>query len=207
MQTVLVDTLEKTQSTMSTSASKASSAAGNPRNTGNNDDERTDEETDVCYESDDFQVSETQLVAEHTADPVDATVADEEAETWNARTSFTADSPYFDAFLDSETANLNILCETLNGVAARTRTFVKQGIVMSEVTRRLGLACKMRSSDYDGTSASEEEEATKNEESGGAGIVTEEELMQQRRKAVGEEMASILEHLGEVRLWFIDRMR
>jgi hypothetical protein len=163
----------------------------------NTDEERTDEETEACYESDDFPVLESQLVTEASPNPPISAVNPDEV-VWSARNSFTADSPYFDAFLDSETASLSTLSQALNCIAARTRTFVKQGAIMSEATRRLGLACKLRSNDYDATStAAADDEAGRSDELVGA--TTEEELVRQKRNAVGEEMAGILELLGEVR--------
>lgn len=201
-----------------------------------NEDERPDE-TEACYyESDDFSVLESQLIvndataATASTNLIDTTAAppplqeDSKVEQqqqppppssslhWSARTSFTADSPYFDAFLDSEMDSLGTLSETLNGIAARTRTFVKQGAVMSEATRRLGLACKLRSSDYEYGSGTTADYSSDNNEAAAAtaninnssedGMATEEELTQRRRRAVGEEMAGILELLGEVRLYF-----
>jgi hypothetical protein len=163
----------------------------------NTDEERTDEETEACYESDDFPVLESQLITEANPNPPVSAVDPDDEVVWSARNSFTADSPYFDAFLDSETASLSTLSQALNCIAARTRTFVKQGAVMSEATRRLGLACKLRSNDYDATTTPADDEAGRSDEL--AGTTTEEELVRQKRNAVGEEMAGILELLGEVR--------
>lgn len=172
-----------------------------PAGSSSNDEERPDE-TEACYESDEFHVLESQLVMAEQTDAVAPAATAHEGfsalsppntpDSWSARTSFTADSPYFDAFVDSETQSLGVLSETLNGIAARTRTFVKQGAIMCEATRRLGLACKLRSSDY---SSSDDDAVASSDD----GVVTEEELTQQRRNAVGEEMAGILELLGEVR--------
>lgn len=106
---------------------------------------------------------------------------------WSSRSSFTADTPYFDAFLESEIGSLNILSETLGDIAQKTRAVVKAGAVLSYTTRRLALACKFRRDPADGGGDSWEESG-----------VSEEEIAKQRRDAVGDEMADILELLGEV---------
>jgi hypothetical protein len=167
---------------------------------GRSNDSEKPEESDACYETEDFQVLESQLVVD---EPTDATGIRENGEAspslpapgkeelpWNARTSFTADTPYFDAFVSSELQSFNVLTETLNGIAAHTRAFVKQGAVMSDVAKRLSLACKLRSTDVSDDDTADSDEVAAN---------LEEELVQQRRNAIGEEMAGILELLGEVR--------
>jgi hypothetical protein len=106
-----------------------------------------------------------------------------EKNSWNARTSFTADSPYFSAFCDSEIHSLNILCETLTEIAVRAKTFSKTGSIMCEATRRLAMACKL--------------ERQTDEEKTEEGL-DEQEAKKLRRKAIGEEMAQTLELLGEV---------
>ena len=162
-----------------------------------NDSEKL-EESDVCYETEDFQVLESQLVVDGLTDAVPEIdkvhsslpiVSGEEEVPWNSRTSFTADSPYFDAFVNSEVQSFNVLAETLNGIAAHTRAFVKQSAIMCDVAKRLSLACKLRSGDV-----SDEDTA----DNGGVTANLEEELIQQRRNAIGEEMTGILELLGEV---------
>lgn len=106
-----------------------------------------------------------------------------EKNSWNARTSFTADSPYFSAFCDSEIHSLNILCETLTEIAVRAKTFSKTGAIMCEATRRLAMACKLeRPTDEEKTDEGMDEQQAK----------------KLRRKAIGEEMAQTLELLGEV---------
>ena len=140
---------------------------------------------------------QSQLVVDQASDVEQSTVVPLESDpaknvAWSARTSFTADSPYFDAFCDSEIRSLGILSETLHEIVARSKTLVKQGIIMSEATRRLGLSCKLHSSDYSSDDETQSDD----------GAVTEEELSQLRRSAVGEEMAGILELLGEVRSSF-----
>jgi hypothetical protein len=170
-----------------------------PRRNRGNDTERA-EESEVGYETEDFQVLESQLVIEDLPNPIlsakniiDSELQlDESKKTdvlWNARTSFTADSPYFDAFVSSEMQSFNVLSETLNGIVIHTRAFVKQGAIMSDVARKLSLACKLRSPDYSDDDSSDNDIAA----------TLEEDLIQQRRNAVGEEMAGILDLLGEVR--------
>jgi hypothetical protein len=86
--------------------------------------------------------------------------------------------------------SFNVLADTLNGIATHTRAFVKQGAIMSDVAKRLSLACKLRSPDYSDDESCENDPATN----------AEEDMIRQRRNAVGEEMAGILELLGEVRI-------
>jgi len=163
-----------------------------------------DDKTESEYEHEaegDYKVLQTQIVdtgeptlvgesaqqgGDHGQQGVDA-AADND---WSPRTSFTADSPYFDAFCDGEIGSLNMLSDTLGDISHKARIFVKAGAMMSEATRRLAMACKLR------RDASEE---NLDESSG----LTEEEMIKQRRGAVGEEMASILELLGEVRLMMV----
>ena len=84
--------------------------------------------------------------------------------------------------------SFNVLADTLNGIASHTRAFVKQGAIMSDVAKRLSVACKLRSPDYSDDESSENDPATS----------AEDDLIRQRRIAIGEEMAGILELLGEV---------
>jgi hypothetical protein len=162
------------------------------------------EESEVCYESEDYQVLESALVLNDEHDSVsnegmaiigaDPDQVSEISEVpWSSRTSFTADSPYFDAFVSSEMENFNVLSDTLNGIALHTREFVKQGAILSDVTKRLSLACKLRSPDYSDDQSAENDLAA----------TAEEDLIRQRRSAVGEEMGGILELLAEVRSGFL----
>lgn len=119
---------------------------------------------------------------------------EEETDDWSPRTSFTADSPYFDAFCEGEIGSLNMLSETLGDISQKTRAFVRAGAIMCEATRQLALACKL--------SRDVSEEQNNNNNNGinrEEGEISEEEMQKQRRQAVGEEMANILELLGEVR--------
>ena len=159
------------------------------------------DESDACYEeSEVYQVLESGFVVEDLPNPAssDGTIVTTNANDvaipkteapWNSRTSFTADSPYFDAFVSSEMESFNVLADTLNGIATHTRAFVKQGAIMSDVTKRLSLACKLRSPDFSEDESSENDSAAN----------VEDDMIRQRRNAIGEEMAGILELLGEVR--------
>jgi hypothetical protein len=101
------------------------------------------------------------------------------------RTSFTADSPYFRSFCENEINSLNTLVEALREISTRTKAYVQTGALMVEGTRRLALSCRLKkelSSDIS------DEERRK-----------EEEGHQQRRQAVGEEMATLLGLLSNVR--------
>ena len=123
------------------------------------------------------------------------TSAEEETDDWSPRTSFTADSPYFDAFCEGEIGSLNMLSETLGDISQKTRAFVRAGALMCEATRQLALACKLSRDVSEEPNSNHSNNGISREE----GEVSEEEMQKQRRQAVGEEMANILELLGEVR--------
>jgi hypothetical protein len=124
------------------------------------------------YESEEFNFAASQLIDQEET----------KESTWSARTNFTADSPYFDAFCDSELHSMDMLSETLRDIAARAKTFTKTGLMMSEATQRLAMACKLKRENGD-------EEDVSNEQ----------RLIRERRNAIGYEMAGTLELLGEVR--------
>jgi len=100
------------------------------------------------------------------------------------RTSFTADSPYFEAFNSNEIKSLQSLTDTLSDISNRTTTFAKTGTLMSQAMRRLAISCKLR------------REMTESEAEEGK---EPEEILQQRKRAIGEEMGQMLEHFGDVR--------
>ena len=58
--------------------------------------------------------------------------------------SFSADSPFFTSYVENEVRSMAIMNETLEDIAGRTKTFSKCGALMSESTRRLALACRLR---------------------------------------------------------------
>lgn len=107
-------------------------------------------------------------------------------EDWSARTSFTADSPYFTSFCESDVRSLQILGDTLKDISARTKTFCKTGALMSEATRRLALSCRLR------PERDNELEGFDNNPD------IREEAHRLRKKAVGEEMAALFDLLGSV---------
>ena len=60
--------------------------------------------------------------------------------------SFTADSPYFSSYIDTEMQSLNVLHDTVKDISARAKTFGKCGALMAEATRRLSQACRLQPS-------------------------------------------------------------
>lgn len=103
----------------------------------------------------------------------------------NERISFTADSPYFTAYVESEQGQLQLLTETLEDISSRTKTFVRTGALMSEAARRLARSCRLRQEDAD----NEDEQR----------LAEDAEAVGKRKQAVGDEMAKLLELLAEVR--------
>lgn len=104
-----------------------------------------------------------------------------------ARTSFTADSPYYTSYVEQEMRQLQVLSETLRDISARAKTFGKCGALMSEATRRLALACRFKPSS---PGNSDDDEETKQDR--------DERVAIERQEAVGEEMGTVLFTLGEV---------
>lgn len=102
--------------------------------------------------------------------------------------SFSADSPYFSSYVENELRSMTIMNDTLKDIAGRTKTFGKCGALMSEATRRLALACKLRRP----LSPEEEKESDAHSER-----VREFQVLE-RRRAVGEDMASLLGVMAEV---------
>jgi hypothetical protein len=103
-----------------------------------------------------------------------------------SRTSFTADSPYFTSFCDGEIKSLHTLTESLGDISARTKTFCRTQALMSEAMHRLANSCKLRPERNKSQEDSDEERPER------------EDVVLQRRHAVGEEMATLLQLLGEV---------
>jgi len=54
----------------------------------------------------------------------------------NVQNSFSADSPYFSSYVENEMNSMHVMHQTLNDIAARTKTFGKCGALMAESTRR-----------------------------------------------------------------------
>lgn len=101
--------------------------------------------------------------------------------------SFSADSPYFSSYVENELRSMSIMNETLHDIAGRTKTFGKCGALMSEATRRLALACRLRRP----VSAEDEKEGEHNER-------IREMQVAERRRAVGDDMAGLLGVMSEV---------
>jgi hypothetical protein len=78
--------------------------------------------------------------------------------------------------------------DTLKDIAGRTKTFSKCGALMSEATRRLALACRLRRPYVASEDAKEMEFQEQQREMEVA----------QRGRAVGEDMASLLAVMSEV---------
>ena len=133
-------------------------------------------------ESANFELLEPQLMISKD-DEDEGSSSPRLTSTWTERNSFTADSPYFKAFCDSEVNSLSLLTDTMRDITSRTRTFAKTGILMSEATRRLAMSCKLRQDSY---------EETENP------VSVQERMAAQRRKAIGDEMTALLGQLGEV---------
>lgn len=118
------------------------------------------------------------------------TTSNNNEEVWTPRNSFTADSPYFTAFCDNEVKQLHVLSDSLREIANRTQTLTKTGMIMSEAAQRLAASCKFHVPSV----APEDETPEQKEERLAA--VRQHRLM--RKQAVGDEMASFLEILGDV---------
>lgn len=147
--------------------------------------------SDSVINDDNFDLGEPHLLDQNDNDeePSASTIQtindDESNVTWNPRNNFTADSPYFKSFCDHEVQSLSLLTDTMREITSRTKTFCRTGALMGEATRRLARSCRLRWDDE------------QNLEDG----MTQEEidkLAEARRKAVGGEMAELLEHLGKV---------
>lgn len=107
----------------------------------------------------------------------------------NVQNSFSADSPYFASYVENEMKSMELMNDTLHDIAARTKTFGKCGALMSESTRRLALACRLRRPYV----VEDERDAAEQERQ-------QESDMASRRRAVGEDMASLLGVMSEVSL-------
>ena len=155
-----------------------------------------------------YDVSDTPEIVESVledATPEDLTLADPLLkkdgagdEDWSPHNSFLADSPYFNAFVDNDVKSLSTLIDTLHDISARTKTFAKCGALMAESTRRLAYSCHLK---RDNDLSEEMSEGEKKYQ--------QEKLVKERRRALGNEMADLLQLLGEVRIvivpskWYI----
>jgi hypothetical protein len=109
-------------------------------------------------------------------------------ESFSPRTSFTADSPYYTSYVETEMRQVQVLSQTLQDISARAKTFGKCGALMAEATRRLALSCRLKPSS---PNSSEDED-------GKSGTETSDRLLKEREEAVGDEMMVVLSTLGEV---------
>ena len=120
--------------------------------------------------------------------PAAASAATKDGEDYshvtNERTSFTADSPYFNSFCDKEIQSLAAMSEALRDISVRTKTYVQTGVLMVEATRRLAASCRLRRDP--GPEAGEEERQA------------EERAAQLQKQALGEEMVTLLGLLSNV---------
>ena len=151
-----------------------------------------DDEFNLIVESPDVdQISEEEVKSTDDKCDEENILQDDAAQTpghkWKARTNFTADSPYYSSFCDAEVNNLKVLCDTLYDISSKTRTFCKTGFLMSDASRRLSLACKLRTDD--GNDSGDDDLAA---------AERAEQIITIKRQAIGEEMTDILQHLGDV---------
>lgn len=81
---------------------------------------------------------------------------------------------------------MHVMHQTLNDIAARTKTFGKCGALMAESTRRLALACRLRQSRTE--EEGDGEEAERRQETEAA----------ERRRAIGEDLTGLLGVMSDV---------
>lgn len=105
-----------------------------------------------------------------------------------SQNSFSADSPYYNSYVENELRTMAIMHETLHDIAGRTKTFDKCGNLMSEATRRLALACRLRRP-Y--TPAEDEKEMELQEQQMEKDVAA-------RRRALGADMVSLLGVMAQV---------
>ena len=123
-------------------------------------------------------------------------------------TSFTADSPYFTAYVDKEMKNLNDLRSTLRDISSKAKTFLKSGVHMSEAMKKLSLACKLQPSNshsHNNNSSNNNNSNNNNgiENTGGSFDENtldqkEKAIFEQKKNSVGNEMVEVLQVLGKV---------
>lgn len=142
-----------------------------------------DDDTNVG-DAEDFAVLPSAADERVTADN------DTKSDAGTTSTSFTADSPYFDAFCENEFISLDLLSTTLSEIAMRAKIFAQTGAMMSQATLRLANACKLK---HGG-----EDEDMEPSERGGFLADIDPDLYNRRKNAIGDEMAGALELLGEV---------
>lgn len=124
---------------------------------------------------------------EPSVSTVQTNLNDDGNTAWSPRNNFTADSPYFKSFCDHEVQSLSLLTDAMREITSRTKTFCKTGSLVGEATRRLASSCRLRWDDEQNVEEGMTQEAI-------------DKLVEARKKAVGGEMAELLEHLGKVRV-------
>lgn len=127
-------------------------------------------------------------------------------ETFSARTSFTADSPYYTSYVETEMRQVQVLSQTLQEISARAKTFGKCGALMAEATRRLALACRLKPSNPNNINNNNSNHNSNNnayDDEDGKNGGDEDKVVKERQEAVGEEMMVVLSTLGEVCIIFV----
>lgn len=120
------------------------------------------------------------------------------------QTSFTADSPYFTAYVDKEMKNLNVLTTTLRDISNKAKTFGKCGVLMSEATRRLSSACKLQPNSHKDNGNGEDGNSGSNSSSGNQMLDESQmdaktrNMFEAKKKSVGSDMVGVLQVLGRV---------
>ena len=103
-------------------------------------------------------------------------------------TSFTADSPYFNSYVDKEIDNLGVLKSTLQDISKNARAFGQCGAAMVEATRNLSSSCKLQSKLHD-ISEDDMDLEMRMERARLYGL---------KKECMGDEMLKVLSLLGEV---------
>ena len=110
----------------------------------------------------------------------------------SSSTSFTAESPYYTAFCTAELQSLAVMGDTLQGIAEKARTWTRTSTLMCEAAGRLSQCCKLQQPTPNMEAILEGKTPRQVQQ-------LQESIHQHRRLAVGEDMASLLVHVGSVR--------
>lgn len=104
-------------------------------------------------------------------------------------TSFSADSPYFNSYVDSEVEDLSVLKSTLLEISKNARAFGKCGEAMAQASRDLSASCKLQTENLlEGIYGEDENDS----------FAAKQKLFDLKRKCIGEEMFAVLKLLGSV---------
>lgn len=112
------------------------------------------------------------------------------SEKWTARNSFTADSPYFNAFCDAEVKQLHTMSDALREISRNTQALTQTGVAMAHAAQHLSASCKFQS-----VVDIPPDETTIEKDQRLHAMKMRRHL---RKQAVGDEMASFLQVLGDV---------